>query len=55
LADVAFGVGIVGAGVATYLFVTSRSQPGPAAVARRPRIEPRLGPGLIGLAIGARW
>jgi hypothetical protein len=55
IADVAIGAGLVGAGVAAYLFFTSRATPAPSqTAASRIRLQPEIGPGrYAGLTIGA--
>jgi hypothetical protein len=57
IADVAIGAGLVGAGVAAYLFFTSRAHPAPSPTAAgRIRLQPEIGPGrYTGLTIGAPW
>ena len=60
VSDVAFGVGLVGAAVASYLLLTSRSgdataAPSPGTVAPTVRLSPALGPAGAGLVLGAAW
>jgi tetratricopeptide (TPR) repeat protein len=56
ITDIALGVGVVGAGVATYLFFrssrTGGAQPEPAAWLR---VRPALAPGLAAVSAEARW
>jgi hypothetical protein len=57
ISNVALGVGLVGAGVAAYLFFTSSggtSKPADA-VAGRVRVHPQLGSNVAGLIVGASW
>jgi tetratricopeptide (TPR) repeat protein len=51
--DVAFGAGLVGAGIAAYLYFTSE----PSTPERTARLElrPTLGAGLAGLGLEGRW
>jgi tetratricopeptide (TPR) repeat protein len=57
VADVAVGAGLVGAGVAAYLFFTARNQEAKprAGVAARLRLLPELAPGRHALLVGASW
>jgi tetratricopeptide (TPR) repeat protein len=63
LADVFIGAGLVGAGVAAYLFFTSgapeqegaRAAAAGRGVAGRLRLLPELGPGQAGLMAGSSW
>jgi tetratricopeptide (TPR) repeat protein len=65
VSDVLIGAGLVGAGVAAYLFFTSPSpsqdtaaadEPRPpAGLVARLRLSPALGPGHAGLVAGASW
>ena len=56
VSDVAFGVGLAGAGVATYLLLTSASDsskaPGPA---RAIHVAPEVSPTQAGFALGGSW
>ena len=53
VADVMIPAGVVGVGVATYLFFTSRGGPSPATTAVQ--IGPDVRPGIAGLALSGRW
>jgi tetratricopeptide (TPR) repeat protein len=56
ISDIAFGAGLIGAGIATYLYLTSGPENatarGPAA---RLRGQPTFGAGLAGLGLEGRW
>lgn len=55
IASVAFGVGLVGIGAATYLVLTSpRRDPLPGKGARGNRIRPGTGPG-FGFTLATQW
>jgi tetratricopeptide (TPR) repeat protein len=54
IADVALGAGLVGAGIATYLYLTRGPAAAPKATARR-GVRPTLGAGVAGLGLEARW
>jgi hypothetical protein len=53
VADVTLAVGLVAAGVATWLWITSRERP--AAAPRRLAVAPVVGPGGGGLSLGGAW
>jgi hypothetical protein len=57
IADVAIGAGLVGVGVAAYLFLTSRAAaPSRQTTAWRIRLQPEIRPNLqAGLTLGASW
>jgi hypothetical protein len=57
VADIAIGAGLVGAGLATYLWVTSRHETSPLrAAAWRVRLRPEIVPARwAGLAVGTAW
>jgi tetratricopeptide (TPR) repeat protein len=56
VADVALGAGLVAAGVAAYLFISSPSTSAkPETVSGRLRVHPQLGPSAAGLVLGASW
>jgi len=57
LADVAIGVGLVGAGIATYLFLSSGGGEGAAHASNGSRLHlaPQLGPSLAGLLAEVSW
>ena len=54
ISDVALGVGIIGAGIATYLYLTNRPAPAPEPTVQR-RVRPTLGAGVAGIGLEARW
>jgi tetratricopeptide (TPR) repeat protein len=54
IADVAFGAGLVAAGAAAYLFLTS-GHAAAGSTARDVQVRPALGPTGIGLTVGASW
>jgi tetratricopeptide (TPR) repeat protein len=53
ISDIAFGAGLVGAGFAAYLFLTSEPASAPEHAALR--LRPTLGAGLAGLGLEGRW
>jgi hypothetical protein len=55
VANVAFGVGIVGIGVATWLLLSGSSQPKPAAAARTVRVLPVPGPREAAILVQTVW
>jgi hypothetical protein len=57
VADITIGVGLVGAGVATYLLLTAaKAAPQrPAVAARGMRLALDIGPGQAGIALGGAW
>jgi tetratricopeptide (TPR) repeat protein len=55
IADVAFGAGLVGAGVAAYLYLTSRPASAPEERTAHLRLRPGIGIGLAGLGLEGRW
>jgi hypothetical protein len=58
ICDVAVGAGLIGAGIATYLFLSSSGSGEGAAHARtesKVRLTPQLGPTLAGLQAGVSW
>ena len=54
ISDVALGAGIIGAGVATYLYLTNRPARTPEPTVQR-RVRPTLGAGVAGIGLEARW
>jgi len=62
IADIAAGAGLLGAGAAVYLFLSSSAAASPetgsstrASSVSRLRLSPDIGPDRIGLSAGARW
>jgi tetratricopeptide (TPR) repeat protein len=54
VSDVAFGAGLVAAGVATYLFLASPDAPGGESP-RRVEVKVAIGPRAASVGLGARW
>ena len=54
IADVALGAGLVGAGIAAYLYFTSTPRPAPEGTAAR-RVRPTMGAGVAGIGLEASW
>jgi len=54
ISDVALGAGIIGAGIATYLYLTNRPARAPEPTVQR-RVRPTLGAGVAGIGLEARW
>jgi serine/threonine-protein kinase len=55
VSNVAFGVGIVGLGVATWLLLSGHSQPKPAATSRSVRVLPVPGPRGAAILVQTAW